>query len=83
MTANVIRAKIHAEIERLDEHELEDLYRVIHDYRLNARTDPVQNAVQQTTEPQQILKQILQRMQAYRLINGAPRLSREQLHERS
>ncbi|MCX6048720.1 MAG: hypothetical protein NT075_26765 [Chloroflexi bacterium] len=82
MTANLIRAKIHAEIDRLDEHELEDLYRVIHDYRLGTHAVTVQNAVQATTEPQKILKQVLQRMQSYLLKNGAPHLSRDQLHER-
>lgn len=82
MTANVIRAKIHAEIDRLDEHELEDLYRFIHDYRLDTHTETVQSAVQIATEPQQILKQVLQRIQSYLLKNGTPRLNREQLHER-
>lgn len=82
MTANVIRAKIHAEIDRLDEHELEDLYRVIHDYRLGTHTETTQNTMQLATEPHEILQQVIQRMQLHLLKHGAPHLSREQLHER-
>jgi hypothetical protein len=82
MMANVIREKIQEEIHLLAEDQLEDLYRVIHYYRLGAQTDMEKSASLLSKEPQQIIKRVLERMQAYSLKRGTPRLNREQLHER-
>ena len=82
MATNIIHKKIQEEIHLLAEDQLEDLYRVIHYYRLGAQTEMEKSTLLLSKEPQQILKRVLERMQAYSLTRGAPHLSREQLHER-
>lgn len=81
MTANIFREKIEDEIAQLDEHQLEDLYRVIHYYRLGTHAEARQNNSIKSEPPKQILKRVLQRMQTNSLTPDAPQLSREQLHE--
>lgn len=82
MTINGIREKIQKEIHLLAEDELEDLYKVIHNYRLGVQAKVKKNSLTPANERQKLLKTILDRMQAQPLMRGAPRLSREQLHER-
>lgn len=82
MTTNGIREKIQEEIYLLADDQLEDLYKVIHDYRLGVQAKIKKKSLTPAKERQKVLKTLLERMQTHPLMDGAPRLSREQLHER-
>lgn len=82
MTTNGIREKIQEEIHLLAEDQLEDLYKVIHAYRVGIQAKVKKNSLAPAKERQKLLKTVLERMQAHPLMRGAPHLSREQLHER-
>jgi hypothetical protein len=81
-TVSPTRQKLEAEIDLLDEHQLEDLYKVIHYYRLGAQTGSATKTIIQSSEFQKRLNQVLARMKRYTIADNAPRLSREELHER-
>lgn len=74
--------KIQEEIHLLAEDQLEDLYKVIHAYRLGVQAKGKKHSLRPNKERQKLLKTLLERMQAYPLMRGTPRFSREQLHER-
>jgi hypothetical protein len=81
-TVSPTRQKLEAEMDLLDEHQLEDLYKVIHYYRLGAQTGVATNTAIQFPDFQKRLNQVLARMKRHTLADNAPRLSREELHER-